>query len=317
MNVAEARNFVVKPSFFSFFSAKSSRWDTADHFSSASNPKMAKMTKLGICAQSSGVKGRSKERLAIFVSMEKSTWDNGHTESIISLDVNNDGIVVSGGEDGLRIWTPEGEPQTFLKHPCDVTSVCFCCQYPERLFASVGQQPLMYDLRNPQKPVHEFQPSAEEINQIALHYKGKFMAACDDTGVVKVFDIHAKKPFKTLRGKHESICASVQFRPCRPWELVTGGMDYRVVYWDFSSGRSFQVANTQELGGGDELGAYFVNPPFVHSVHMSADGRKFACGLGELCFSCSDIIGTSVKTVPPPSSQTKRATTPQLVPPGR
>ena len=57
-------------------------------------------------------------------------------------------------------------------------------------------------------------------------------------------------------------------------------MDYRVVSWDFSSGRTLQELNVQELGGDNQEGAYFVNPPFVQSIHVAEDGRIFAAGLG-------------------------------------
>ena len=217
--------------------------------------------------------------------MEQSIWTGGHTESVLSLDVNKDGVLASGGEDGLRIWTTDGKPQTLVTQPSgessEVTSVCFCCRNPERLYASVGSKLCLYDLRNLEAPVFEFECSEDEINQVAVHDKGKFVGVCDDSGDVKIFDVQAKKLFKILSRKHENICSTVQFRPNRPWEVVTGGMDYRLIYWEFSSGRSLLEANLQELVAGDEVGSYFVNPPFVHSIHVSADGRNFAAGLGK------------------------------------
>lgn len=118
------------------------------------------------------------------------------------------------------------------------------------------------------------------MNQVAIHNKGNYLAACDDSAEIKVIDVQSGKLFKSLKNKHENICSSVQFRPNRPWEIVSGGMDFRIVSWDYSSGRVLQELNVQELGGDSSEGAYFVNPPFVHSIHMAGNGRMFAAGLG-------------------------------------
>ncbi|KAK3699370.1 hypothetical protein QZH41_006548 [Actinostola sp. cb2023] len=159
----------------------------------------------------------------------------------------------------------------------EITSVSFCKQRPEQLFCSSGTKVFNYDLRTLSSPICEFDYNEDEINQIVIHDRGQFLAACDDTGAVRIIDLQQKKLFKTLNRCHSNICSSVQFRPQRPWDLVTGGMDFKVVYWDFSSGRVTNEVNVQEAGSDDEK--YFINPPFVHSVHMN-NSRDFAAGLG-------------------------------------
>ncbi|KAJ7392826.1 WD repeat-containing protein 53 [Desmophyllum pertusum] len=162
----------------------------------------------------------------------------------------------------------------------EVNGVCFCVKNPERLYASCGNRIFSYDLRNPSSTVCEFEFNGDEVNQVAIHDKGKFLAACDDSGEIKVIDVESGSLFKSLHSKHDNICSTAQFRPNRPWEIVTGGMDFRVVSWDFSSGRALQELDVQELGGDNHEGAYLVNPPFVHSIHMAENGRMFAAGLG-------------------------------------
>jgi WD40 repeat protein len=64
--------------------------------------------------------------------------------------------------------------------------------------------------------------NTDEINQIRVNEKGAFVAACDDSGEIKVMDVrkgHAL--FKTLRG-HDNICASIVFRPRTSWDLLSG-----------------------------------------------------------------------------------------------
>lgn len=210
------------------------------------------------------------------------TWNDGHGEAVLCLDVNGSGIVASGGEDCLCVWTSEGVPMTKISpsgtDSSEVTSVCFCRRNENRLFVSLGTKIFNYDLRSLDSPVSEFQFNEDEINQLVIHDGGQYLAACDDTGAVKVIDTRQNKLFKTLSRGHGNICSTVQFRPQRPWDLVTGGMDYKVVYWDFSSGRVLQDENMQQ---GVEPGAYFLNPPFVHSLHVKEDSRSFAAGLGK------------------------------------
>ena len=217
--------------------------------------------------------------------MQKRTWIGGHKSSVLSLDVSREGILASGGEEELCVWSKDGAPQTKLScssaESKEVNSVCFCGKNPERLYASCGNKIFGYDLRNLSSTVCEFEFNEEEINQVTIHDRGTYLAACDDSGEVKVVDIQSGRLFKTLKRKHENICSTVQFRPSRPWEIVSGGMDFKVISWEFSSGRSLQELNVQELGEDSQEGAYFVNPPFVHSIHMAGNGRKFASGLGK------------------------------------
>lgn len=205
----------------------------------------------------------------------------GHNESVLSMDINIFGVLASGGEDCLCVWASDGTPLTKINSTGEeeVTSVCFSKQKPEQLFFSTGTKILNYDLRSMKSPLCEFEYNEDEINQIVLHEKGQYMAACDDTGAVKIIDLQQKKLFKTLNRTHTNICSSVQFRPQRPWDLVTGGMDFKVVSWDFSSGSVTHEVNVQETGTEDEK--YFINPPFIHSVHMKDNSRDFAVGLGK------------------------------------
>lgn len=232
------------------------------------------------------------EKQKIFQSykiMQKSTWTGGHTSNVISLDVNKEGVVASGGEGELNVWSKDGSSHNKLLCPStstqlddskDINGVCFCVKNPERLYASCRNKVFGYDLRNPSSTVCEFEFNQDEINQVAIHYKGGFLAACDDSGDIKVIDVLSGRLFKTLRGRNDNICSTVQFRPNRPWEILSGSMDYRIISWDFSSGRALQELNVQELDEDSNQGAYFLNPPFVHSVHMAGDGRMFAAGLG-------------------------------------
>jgi len=70
------------------------------------------------------------------------------------------------------------------------------------------------------------------------------------------------------------ICSAVQFRPHHPWEVMSGGLDSRMLRWDYGSGRvrhSWNM-NEAEADGGEGGGAagQMFNPPMVHSVAVGA-----------------------------------------------
>ena len=148
------------------------------------------------------------------------------------------------------------------------------------LYTSNGSCVCIYDVRNFLTSVETLQYNEEEINQIVLDESEKHLAACDDSGEIKIISLADKKVFKTLRRKHTNICSSVCFRPRKPWEIFSGGMDCNLIHWDFSRPRSMNQFNMQELSDApSELGAYMVNPPFVHHLSSSNDGKYLACAL--------------------------------------
>ena len=224
-----------------------------------------------------------------FVNMKKFVWSGGHTEPILTLDHSKEEVLASGGEDGIvSLWSSDGVSQAKFSvafDDCsDVSCVCFCNKEPKLLYVSCGKKIFLFDTRNVSKAMWEIEQNKDEINQITLNDKSNFLAAGDDSGEIQIFELPCAKLFKTLSRRHTAFCCCVQFRPKRPWELVSGGMDYNIFNWDFSSGRSVCQISAQELGATEETGtgnSYNVNPPFVNSIHMAPNSRAFACGLGE------------------------------------
>ncbi|CAN0467764.1 unnamed protein product, partial [Ectocarpus sp. 8 AP-2014] len=45
----------------------------------------------------------------------------------------------------------------------------------------------------------------EEVNELAVHPKGDYLAAADDSGIVKVYTTRTRRVDKTLRGAH-TVC---------------------------------------------------------------------------------------------------------------
>ncbi|KAH7282814.1 hypothetical protein KP509_35G048700 [Ceratopteris richardii] len=112
----------------------------------------------------------------------------------------------------------------------------------------------------------KFNYNSEEINQVAVNQKANYLAAADDSGDIKVIDLEKCRLQRTLRGVHTNICSSVQFHPHRPWELISGGLDSKIVKWDFNKGRPLKILD-QGVGAAQPgpCGQLF-NPPFVHAL---------------------------------------------------
>ncbi|KAJ6416751.1 hypothetical protein OIU84_002595 [Salix udensis] len=167
------------------------------------------------------------------------------------------GVVATAGEDG-----------------------CIClfdlrCKDAQHI-AEVAQEPISSLSFNPGNedimlvrgtPFKSYTYNKEEINQISCNSKAAFLASTDDGGDVKIIDIRQHCLYKTLRAGHSSICSSVQFIPWRSWEVITGGLDSKLVMWDFSKGRPVKIV---DFGLPDtknsSSGAQCLNPAFVHAI---------------------------------------------------
>ena len=206
----------------------------------------------------------------------------GHEESVLCLVANNGGLL-SGGEQGeLCIWSLDGEAPRKVKvgdGEDDITSICCSQQRPHEIYTSCGQAVHQFDMRRLDGPVHTFNYNEDEINQIALNEKETHLAACDDAGHVRVISTHDRRLFKTLC-KHTNICSTVTFRPTRQWDLISGGLDSKLLQWDYSKAKNYCNINMEEIGVQEENNpdSYLVNPPFIHSVSVSSDGSLLACG---------------------------------------
>ncbi|GAB9470364.1 Wd40 repeat-like protein [Globisporangium polare] len=136
------------------------------------------------------------------------------------------------------------------------------------------------------------QDNEDEINSLARHpgKQGKYLSAPDDNGDIRVYDMEAHRLYKTLRGQHANICSAAPFRPNAPWDLVSGGMDGFLLFWDFSRGRmKFKIdlnaginsldsaSSTDDTAGVNRM----FNPPLVHSIAFAPNGKSFAAGLGD------------------------------------
>ena len=60
--------------------------------------------------------------------------------------------------------------------------------------------------------IHSRAFNNDEINSVSAAPNGRFLAAADDAGDVKIIDTSTWQLFKSMRGAHDNICSSAVFR---------------------------------------------------------------------------------------------------------
>ena len=138
------------------------------------------------------------------------------------------------------------------------------------------------------QPLHMFRFNADEINQLDINPKASLICACDDSGEIKVIDVENLCLYKTLTRQHDNICSTVKFNVRKPWEIFSGGLDCRLIQWNFSRGRPMSIVDIQVSDAGDNVNTSttlkttcMMNPPMVHCIDTFSSIHSLVCGLGD------------------------------------
>ncbi|XP_061356428.1 uncharacterized protein LOC133300854 isoform X3 [Gastrolobium bilobum] len=176
----------------------------------------------------------------------------GHEDSTSCCIASRDRphLIVTSGDDGRVCWFDlrcNDVPRLRMDVSVEpIPSLSFKSDREDKIYVSSGKEIKCFDVRlatTKWEPLENYNYNKEEINQVACNSKSSFLAAADDSGEVKIIDIHQQCLYKTLRSGHTSICSTVQFLPWRSWEVISGGLDSTLVLWDFSKGRPHKLAD--------------------------------------------------------------------------
>ncbi|CAI0560825.1 unnamed protein product [Linum tenue] len=139
-------------------------------------------------------------------------------------------IVVTSGEDGRVCWFDmRCKEVQFVMVVAEqpISSLCFKPGNEDILYVSSGSEVKCLDvlMANDWKPLRTYNYNKDEINQ---------------------------------------ICSSVQFIPWRPWGVITGGLDSKLIMWDFSKGRPVKIVDFGSNSSNNTTQC--LNPAFVHAI---------------------------------------------------
>ncbi|KAF3692717.1 WD repeat-containing protein 53 [Channa argus] len=213
-------------------------------------------------------------------------WSAGHSTSILCVGASPgpEGLLASGSEGGeVTVWSQEGTIIGRLTLPGeeDTTSVVFSPAAPCQLYVSHGDTVRVFDPRNLKGHVEEYRGAGEEeINALAINETGSALAVADDSGAVRILELPGGKVCRTLR-RHTNICSSVAFRPHRPNNLVSAGLDMQVMLWGLQKTRPLWTLNLQDVAEEEDdhqqrPGQLF-NPPLAHCVSVASCGNILGC----------------------------------------
>ena len=123
-----------------------------------------------------------------------------------------------------------------------------------------------------------FTASHDEIGQLAL--QGGVLAAADDSGEIRMHDACSGASLTVLAGGHSSLCGCIAFRPSRPSELFSAGLDAVCVRWDW---RLAAQIDTWPLARPIDTAAtmQLLNPRHAHCMSFCPDGGVVALALGD------------------------------------
>jgi len=229
----------------------------------------------------------------------------GHSAPVNCVAWSSEHTCLSGSADGtVRVWdVRSGRVARGLKCGRAVDMVVPDVSEGGHVLvlAACGRDVLAFDLRAPGVVLpctHSAEAVAEDdIAQLAVNKR--FVATCDDAGNVAVYEKRyggpiaaaaaaattMMTPFKRMQRAHGgSIVACVRFRPSRMYDVVTGGLDSKVVLWDASKGKKAWTLDlsTAVIDGDNNDNALgpMVNPPYANDVAYSAAGDRLAVAAG-------------------------------------
>ncbi|XP_077396852.1 WD repeat-containing protein 53 isoform X2 [Festucalex cinctus] len=216
-------------------------------------------------------------------------WREGHSTAILCVCTSPpgpEGLVASASECGeVAVWSQDGcvVGRLHLPGKDDCTSVAFSPTPPGLLYVSHGNTVSTLDPRNLKSTVDDFVGvGEEEINALALSESGSTLALADDSGAVRILELPGGKVCRTLR-KHTNICSSVAFRPHRPNNLLSAGLDMQVMLWGLQKSRPLWAVNLQDAAeeeddnDDEQHHQQLFNPPLAHCVSAASCGNVVAC----------------------------------------
>lgn len=125
----------------------------------------------------------------------------------------------------LTVLSPSSEP---------CTAIAFAGDDSDVFYSSYGGNIVFWDLRNYETPVNVWKVSVDEINCIDVDIQDECLATADDVGVVSLVSSLTGEVTRVFQD-HDNICSAVRFRPFWQDQLISCGLDCRLVVRDWKA----------------------------------------------------------------------------------
>ncbi|VDM30777.1 unnamed protein product [Hydatigera taeniaeformis] len=117
--------------------------------------------------------------------------------------------------------------------PC--TAIALAGDDSDILYSSHNGNIAFWDIRKHQTPLNVCKVSNDDINCIDVNAGDGCLATADDVGMVSLISSLTGEVMCVLNN-HDNICSAAKFRPTRQNQLISCGMDCRLVVCDWKSG---------------------------------------------------------------------------------
>ena len=159
-------------------------------------------------------------------------------------------LLAAGFENGSIYLSPNDKLSSPVvlspsSEPC--TALAFANSDPDVLYSSYDGNIVCWDLRNYKSPVNTWKVSEDEINSIDFNASKGLLAVADDLGHVSLVSTSSGKVNRVIKN-HENICSAALFRPSWQGQLISTGLDCRLVVsnWE-ANGRKPNIFEMSSL----------------------------------------------------------------------
>ncbi len=207
-----------------------------------------------------------------------------HTSDILALVVTPDSrIAVSGGLDGIRVWTVT--PSRFLYQLTDFGDTAYAMAlHPNGYILASGNERgrvRFWNIREAQL-ISQFFPHQETITGLVITPDGKQLISASQDRTIKVWDIASGDLIYTFEG-HTNTIRAIALSP--DGRLLASSSDDGIRIWNLPEKRLFK---------------YFTYPKdWVQALAFSSDGRYLASGDFAGMINLWEIEMTALRPIAP------------------